>query len=63
MSLAARQLDTLVTPIPKGDPDTSIMEIEIGPAHPAMHGIVRFTTQLDGELIVGMDPELSLIHI
>ena len=38
------------------DFSASIMSIEIGPAHPAMHGIVRFTTHLDGEFIVGMDP-------
>jgi len=41
------------------DFSASIMSIEIGPAHPAMHGIVRFTTHLDGELIVGMDPEIG----
>ena len=53
MSLATQQLSSLVTPPPQGDSDTSIMKIEIGPSHPAMHGIVRFTTYLDGELIVG----------
>ena len=49
MSLATQQLSSLVTPPPQGDSDTSIMKIEIGPSHPAMHGIVRFTTYLDGE--------------
>jgi len=44
------------------DFSASIMSIEIGPAHPAMHGIVRFTTHLDGELIVGMDPEIGYLH-
>ena len=44
------------------DFSTSVMTIEIGPAHPAMHGIVRFTTQLDGELIVGMEPEIGYLH-
>ena len=38
------------------------MTIEIGPAHPAMHGIVRFTAQLDGEVIVAMDPEIGYLH-
>jgi len=42
--------------------DASIMAIEIGPAHPAMHGIVRFTTYLDGELIVDMVPEIGYLH-
>ena len=44
------------------DFSSSIMSIEIGPAHPAMHGIVRFTTYLDGELIVGMEPEIGYLH-
>ena len=44
------------------DFSASVMSIEIGPAHPAMHGIVRFTTHLDGELIVGMDAEIGYLH-
>jgi len=44
------------------DYSSSVMTIEIGPAHPAMHGIVRFTTRLDGELIVGMDAEIGYLH-
>ena len=62
MSLATQQLSSLVTPPPQGDSDTSIMKIEIGPSHPAMHGIVRFTTYLDGELIVEMEPEIGYLH-
>ena len=46
----------------KDDFSASVMKIEIGPAHPAMHGIVRFTTYLDGELIVGMDSEIGYLH-
>ncbi|MBF0276734.1 MAG: NADH-quinone oxidoreductase subunit D [SAR324 cluster bacterium] len=42
--------------------DASVMTIEIGPAHPAMHGIVRFTTQIDGEEIVDMIPEIGYLH-
>ena len=33
------------------------MSIEVGPSHPAMHGITRFTMKLDGEVILGMDAE------
>lgn len=44
------------------DFSASVMSIEIGPAHPAMHGIVRLTTQLDGELIVGMEAEIGYLH-
>jgi NADH-quinone oxidoreductase subunit D len=38
------------------------MRIEIGPAHPAMHGIVRFTAQLDGEVVVHLEPEIGYLH-
>ncbi|MBI4083220.1 MAG: NADH-quinone oxidoreductase subunit D, partial [Candidatus Lambdaproteobacteria bacterium] len=38
------------------------MVIEIGPSHPAMHGIVRFTCQLDGEVIVDMKAEIGYLH-
>ena len=44
------------------DYSASLMTIEIGPAHPAMHGIVRFTTKLDGEIIVEMEPEIGYLH-
>ena len=38
------------------------MTIEIGPAHPAMHGIVRLTAQLDGEVFVSIEPEIGYLH-
>ena len=52
-----------IIPAPPEDSDTSIMRIEIGPAHPAMHGIVRLTTYLDGEQIVGMVPEIGYLGV
>ena len=55
------QSEVSMNPI-KEDFSASVMSIEIGPAHPAMHGIVRFTTHLDGELIVGMEPEIGYLH-
>ena len=38
------------------------MLIEIGPSHPAMHGITRLITKLDGEVIVGMDVDIGYLH-
>jgi NADH-quinone oxidoreductase subunit D len=38
------------------------MLIEIGPSHPAMHGITRMITRLDGEVIVGMDVDIGYLH-
>ena len=38
------------------------MLIEIGPSHPATHGIVRFTAELDGEVVVSLKPEIGYLH-
>ena len=61
MSLATQQLSSLVTPPPQGDSDINHEDRDRA-SHPAMHGIVRFTTYLDGELIVGMEPEIGYLH-
>ncbi|MGH7278533.1 MAG: NADH-quinone oxidoreductase subunit D [Candidatus Rokuibacteriota bacterium] len=38
------------------------LKIGVGPAHPAMHGIIRIETELDGEMIVGADVEIGYLH-
>ncbi len=38
------------------------MLLNIGPAHPAMHGIVRIITGLDGETVVSADVEIGYLH-
>jgi NADH-quinone oxidoreductase subunit D len=38
------------------------MTIEVGPQHPAMHGITRFECELDGEVIVRMEPDIGYLH-
>ncbi len=38
------------------------MVIEIGPSHPAMHGITRFQCELDGEVVVSMEGEIGYLH-
>lgn len=42
--------------------ETRSMLLNIGPAHPAMHGIVRIITELDGEIIVGAEVEIGYLH-
>src|SRR5213593_4533927 len=41
---------------------TRDMLLNIGPAHPAMHGIIRIITRLDGEQIVDVDVEIGYLH-
>ncbi|SFR94158.1 NADH-quinone oxidoreductase subunit C/D [Halomicrobium zhouii] len=42
------------------DPDT--MFINIGPHHPATHGVLHVKTVLDGEQIVDIDPDIGYLH-
>ena len=42
--------------------ETRDMMLNIGPAHPAMHGIVRMVTKLDGEQIEDVDVEIGYLH-
>src|SRR5437762_1846960 len=38
------------------------IQLGVGPAHPAMHGIIRIITELDGEVIVNADVEIGYLH-
>lgn len=38
------------------------MMLNMGPSHPAMHGIVRIVLELDGELVVASDVEIGYLH-
>lgn len=38
------------------------MFLNIGPSHPAMHGIIKIVAELDGERIVSSDVEIGYLH-
>ncbi len=38
------------------------MLINIGPSHPAMHGVIRLVTELDGEQVVKVEAEIGYLH-
>jgi NADH-quinone oxidoreductase subunit D len=38
------------------------MLINIGPSHPAMHGVIRLITELDGEEVVKVEAEIGYLH-
>ena len=42
--------------------ETRDMMLNIGPAHPAMHGIVRIVARLDGERIQEAEVEIGYLH-
>ncbi|MFQ5739896.1 MAG: NADH-quinone oxidoreductase subunit D [Acidobacteriota bacterium] len=41
---------------------TKTMLLNVGPAHPAMHGVIEIRAQLDGEIIRGADLEIGYLH-
>jgi len=42
--------------------ETRHMFVNMGPSHPAMHGIVQLIVQLDGEIVVKADAEIGYLH-
>ncbi len=49
---------------PGGEPDlkTDHMLINIGPQHPATHGVLRLVVELDGEMVVRVIPHIGYLH-
>ena len=47
---------------PAGELETRDMMLNIGPSHPAMHGIIRIVARLDGERIKDADVEIGYLH-
>src|SRR5713226_2324815 len=45
-----------------GELHTREMLLNVGPAHPAMHGIIRIVARLDGEQIVDADVAIGYLH-
>jgi NADH-quinone oxidoreductase subunit D len=58
MALPARWKDKIVP----ADPSEEIMELQMGPSHPASHGTIKFNLKLDGEKIVDCDVEVGYLH-
>jgi NADH-quinone oxidoreductase subunit D len=58
MSLPARWKEK----IEESDLTGEIMELQMGPSHPAAHGTIKFNLKLDGERIVDCDVEVGYLH-
>jgi NADH-quinone oxidoreductase subunit D len=44
------------------DPSSEIMELNLGPHHPSTHGVFRAIVELDGEIVVNVQPHLGYLH-
>jgi NADH-quinone oxidoreductase subunit D len=42
--------------------ETRNMLLNIGPSHPAMHGIIRLITELEGEKVLKVEAEIGYLH-
>ncbi|WP_158855539.1 NADH-quinone oxidoreductase subunit D [Halorhabdus sp. CUG00001] len=42
--------------------DSDTMFVNVGPHHPATHGVLHVKTVLDGEQIVDLDPDIGYLH-
>ena len=38
------------------------MLVNIGPQHPATHGVLRLLCELDGETVIKIDPDIGYLH-
>jgi len=36
--------------------------VNFGPQHPAAHGVLRLVIELSGEVVIGIDPHIGLLH-
>ncbi len=45
-----------------GEIDTAHMNLNVGPAHPATHGVLRLVVDLDGEKIIRAQPVIGYMH-
>ncbi len=58
--------DMIGTPILEAPPATGArdqhMVLNMGPQHPATHGVLRLVLEIDGEIIVRIYPEIGYLH-
>ncbi len=46
----------------EADRRTASTFLNVGPSHPAMHGVIRIVTELEGEKVLGADVEIGYLH-
>ena len=44
------------------DQTEEMMELQMGPSHPATHGTIKFNLKLDGEVVIACDVEVGYLH-
>ena len=47
---------------PEGCVETEHVLINLGPQHPSTHGVFRMVVALEGEKVIGLEPEMGYLH-
>ena len=55
------QAEQKAEPVP-GRMDSKHMVINMGPQHPATHGVLRLIVELDGERVIAVEPDIGYLH-
>jgi NADH-quinone oxidoreductase subunit D len=61
-ALSGRESGRLANPDVRDEFGLETIDMNMGPQHPAMHGLLRLILELDGETIVRCDPIMGYLH-
>lgn len=68
-STTVKELEIKDSSMFRGDPESEgseltgeMMTLNMGPSHPATHGVLRLLLELDGEVVTGADPDVGYLH-
>jgi NADH-quinone oxidoreductase subunit D len=61
-TLSGRAAGRLANPDVRDEFGLETMDMNMGPQHPAMHGLLRLILELDGETVVRCDPVMGYLH-
>jgi NADH-quinone oxidoreductase subunit D len=62
MALSGRASGRLASPDVRDEFGLETIDMNMGPQHPAMHGLLRLILELDGETVVRCDPIMGYLH-
>ncbi len=62
MTLSGRASGRLANPDVRDEFGLETLDMNMGPQHPAMHGLLRLILELDGETVVRCDPIMGYLH-
>jgi NADH-quinone oxidoreductase subunit D len=61
-TLSGQATGRLANPDVRDEFGLETMDMNMGPQHPAMHGLLRLILELDGETVVRCDPVMGYLH-